>query len=235
MIILAHRGLNKNIKHSNNFMEINSVLLNSHATKTQTTSCQGNTLQDFKKSFEFGYGVEIDIRDSCCKLVISHDMPNIDSVLFEDFLKIYKKHGKSMRLAINIKSDGLCNPLKILLQQYEVDNYFVFDMSIPDTIHYFKNNMRVFTRQSEYEAISPIYKQSQGIWLDEFQEHWINEKIILSHINNNKKVCIVSPELHGRDFMNEWEDYKRIIKKHKLQNRIMICTDYADLARRFFL
>lgn len=236
MIIIAHRGLNKNIKpYNSDSIESRNTKLESYDIQSNKKACsRGNTINDFKQSFAYGYGIETDIRDCCGKLVISHDMPSSNNISFENFLDIYKHNGKNLPLALNIKADGLCVALKGLLQQYKITNYFVFDMSIPDTLSYIKHGMCVFTRQSEYEVTPVLYTESQGVWLDEFYRHWINEEIILSHLNNHKKVCIVSPDLHGRDFLQVWEDYKRIIKKHGLQNRIMLCTDYTSEARIFF-
>lgn len=225
MIILAHRGLNK---------EFNAGFVESKTKAEFSKGCSGNTLSGFQQSFALGCGVEIDIRDHCGKLVVSHDMPNASILPFEAFLEIYKKHGNNLPLALNIKADGLCMTLKSLLDKYQVANYFVFDMSVPDMIPYAKSAMSIFTRQSEYEAEPAFYAESKGVWLDEFFKHWINEYVILSHIKNKKQVCIVSPDLHGREFLREWEDYKRIVEKHKLQNEIMLCTDYASVARRFF-
>ena len=106
-------------------------------------------------------------------------------------------------------------------------------MSIPDMVSYYKNDIDFFTRQSEYERHPSIYKESDGVWLDEFNEHWIDELVIENHLKNKKKICIVSPELHGRDYQEEWQQYKGIDKEFKDEG-IMICTDYPEKARRFF-
>ncbi|EOV3213089.1 hypothetical protein ACOBC6_001801, partial [Campylobacter jejuni] len=58
--------------------------------------------------------------------------------------------------------------------------------------------------------------------------------IIKKHIDNAKSVCIVSPELHKRDYKKEWQEYKQIEKELQVQDKLMICTDYPDEARRFF-
>jgi hypothetical protein len=135
-------------------------------------------------------------------------------------------------LALNIKADGLQIKLKNALINYYINNYFIFDMSIPDHISYIKDNydFNIFTRQSEYEEEPALYEKSAGVWLDEFNGHWINKKTIVQHLDNNKKVCIVSPELHNRDYKNVWVE----IKKYNLEDKIMICTDYPEEAERYF-
>ena len=49
-----------------------------------------------------------------------------------------------------------------------IENYFAFDMSIPDCVQYIKNEIKIFTRRSEFEPESKLDKHSIGIWLDLF-------------------------------------------------------------------
>lgn len=46
----------------------------------------------------------------------------------------------------------------------------------------------------------------------------ITKEVIEKHIKNNKQICIVSPDLHKR----EWQHYKII-------DNLMICTDYPEI------
>ncbi|XER09400.1 hypothetical protein SRRS_50260 [Sporomusa rhizae] len=122
------------------------------------------------------------------------------------------------------------------LREYNVTNYFVFDMSIPDTIGYLNNKFRYCVRQSEFETIdyhSVLYMNAFGVWLDEFHHHWINTNTLLNHLDNGKTVCIVSPELHGRDYLNEWNHYKEAGKNIKT-DKLILCTDLPEYAREFF-
>ena len=106
-------------------------------------------------------------------------------------------------------------------------------MSVPDAVQYLKNDINSFTRESEYEIQPSFYNEANGVWLDEFKGHWINIDTIKKHIDNNKNICIVSSELHGRDYMEEWKHYKEIEEKLKLRS-LMICTDYPEYAQKFF-
>ena len=146
---------------------------------------------------------------------------------------IYTKHDSTLPLALNIKADGLQIKLKELLQEYKIKNYFVFDMSVPDGLQYLRHNIKSFTRESEYETIPSFYDEACGIWLDEFQGHWINKEVIENHIKNNKQICIVSPDLHKREYKKEWQHYKEIEKELGIDN-LMICTDYPEEAKEFF-
>lgn len=194
-----------------------------------------NKISSFRRSFENLFGIETDIRDSQGEIVISHDLPTKNEILLEELFLLYKELNCKEYLFLNIKSDGLQNKLKDLLVKYDIKNYFVFDMSIPDCFGYVKNNLSFFTRKSELEE-SPIFLDlAKGLWLDEFYGHWIKLEDILTCINNKKHVCIVSPELHNRSYEDEWSNYKIIEKSINLdKSKLMICTDYPLEAMKFF-
>ena len=172
-----------------------------------------NTEAAFRRSFSLGFGTETDVRDFSGNLVISHDPPMGGEMPFEHFLQIYGEYDQQLCLALNIKADGLQGKLKACLDRYNVINYYVFDMAVPDSLDYYKRKINAYTRQSEYERYPACYEQAQGIWLDEFYRHWITEDVIYQHSRNQKGICIVSPDLHGRNYIREWEDYRKIEKK----------------------
>lgn len=188
-----------------------------------------NKKRAFEIAFDNGFGVETDFRDCCGEIVISHDIPKGDEFTAEEFFALYEKSGTKSCLALNIKADGLQKKIKALLEKYSIQNYFVFDMSIPDTIGYVNQNINVFSRRSEYENELPFYENSTGVWLDCFKSDWIDEKEIRKHLDKNKRVCIVSPDLHKRDYKNIWTKYKGI-----KSNNLMICTDYPLEAKEYF-
>ena len=194
-----------------------------------------NSLISFKQSIDSGFGMETDIRDHNNELVISHDIPKSQSDLLtlNEFLELYSESKCELTLALNIKADGLSELLKKSLKLFNINNYFVFDMSIPDTLSYKNNSTIFYTRQSEYEKEPVFYNESRGVWLDEFYSSWIDSKTLKVHYENNKKICIVSPELHGRDYHSEWEKYKKIsIDNPDID--ITLCTDKPLEARSYF-
>jgi glycerophosphoryl diester phosphodiesterase len=186
----------------------------------------------FQRSFSLNFGTETDIRDFDGELVISHDVANKNCITIEKFFEIYKSINIQSSLALNIKSDGLQNLLKKSLKQNKINNYFVFDMSIPDTIMYLKEGMNVFIRQSEYERGESFYERSTGIWLDAFKTTWYSEELVKKHLNNGKKVAIVSSELHKREYLHHWT----ILKSWKIINddNLILCTDLPEKATKFF-
>ncbi len=196
------------------------------------SNSEKNRMEAFRRSFKYGFGIETDIRDQNGCLVISHDVPKPHALPLTDMLDLYKESGESLPLALNIKACGLQNELQRQLKAYEVVNYFVFDMSVPDCLSYLNKGMRVFTRQSEYETDPSLYQETQGVWLDEFHTPWISSDVISHHSKNQKHMCIVSPELHGRDYVSRWKEYKKL--KTFFSGTLMLCTDYPEQARGFF-
>jgi hypothetical protein len=187
----------------------------------------------FDRSFSLGFGAETDIRDYKSDLVISHDIADEYSLKLENMFEIYNKYNDKLPLALNIKSDGLQDKLKNLLEEHKITNYFVFDMSVPDGLQYLKNGIRSFTRESEFEISPSFYDEADGVWLDEFKGHWVNKETVNKHIKHNKEICIVSPDLHNREYHEEWQHYKDIERELDVNN-LMICTDCPVEARSFF-
>jgi hypothetical protein len=194
-----------------------------------------NTIQSFRTAIDYGFGIETDLRDQNNEIVVSHDIPKGETLTFDEFLYEYQSRAKkilnSPYLALNIKSDGLQQKIQYLINQYKISNYFVFDMSIPDTLGYLKADVQTFIRKSEYELELSLYSQVSGIWLDQFEEDWVTGKIIKKLIADHKQVCIVSPELHGRKYEEFWN---RIRDNLSENNNIMICTDFPIEANKFF-
>ncbi len=191
-----------------------------------------NSKTAFIRAFSLGFGVETDIRDYQGELVISHDIASKECIKAEQLFEIYRHFNKDLPLALNIKSDGLQNKLKQLIRKFKIKNYFVFDMSIPETLRYSTSGIKFFTRISEYEQVPCLYPFANGVWLDEFKRHWINKKLVLKYLRDSKKVCIVSPELHGRPYVKVWQEYARL-PGNMLKNTA-ICTDFPEKADKFF-
>ncbi|MES2823705.1 MAG: hypothetical protein V4732_08895 [Pseudomonadota bacterium] len=182
-----------------------------------------------------GYGLETDIRDLDGQLVISHDIPLKDTVVsVEELFSFYTKSSFSSTLALNIKSDGLQSKLYTMLMQYNIENYFVFDMSIPDTLSYLKSGMKTFARRSDIENSPELYLRSQGIWLDELVDEWVTADVIVTEAKNVSKLCIVSGELHGRDYKQQWKQIKKALDLGCPSDKLLLCTDVPHIAKEFF-
>lgn len=193
-----------------------------------------NSAVAFRRSFELGFGTETDIRDACGTLVISHDPPaSVDAQLSaEQFFELFCEYDRSLPLALNIKSDGLAAMLLELLRRFEIRNYFVFDMSVPDALGYLRHGVRAFTRQSELELQPSFYDKAAGVWMDAFYGDWIDHQAVQSHLSAGKDVCIVSPDLHKRPHEAVWRQYAGM--ESARAPGVMLCTDFPEEARRAF-
>ena len=186
----------------------------------------------FSRSFSLGFGTETDVRDYMGELVISHDIPRGGEMLLQDFLALASTFNNKtpLTLALNIKADGLAQKLSEITSKFPELNIFVFDMSVPDTRAYFANKVPVFSRMSEFEQ-NPLWIDfSVGIWLDAFETEWYGLDSVIQLLSHEKKVCLVSPELLGRQHMPLWE---RMVELKDHPN-FMICTDLPMQAKDFF-
>lgn len=197
------------------------------------TEEEKNTPIAFERSFKSGFGLETDVRDAGGRLVIAHNPPTGGEMELEDLLKMHQEIDPSLPLAINIKSDGLCETLRDLMNTYKVPNWFAFDMSVPDMLAYNKFGCRFFTRHSDIEPDPSLYPQAEGVWVDQFQTDWLDQQTLKNHVDNGKKLCLVSPELHRRDPEPHWQ---RLLSYDLAQwsDSLMLCTDFPDKASAFF-
>jgi hypothetical protein len=198
------------------------------------TPAEKNTREAFERSFVLGFGTETDFRDYCGELFIAHDPPIAEpGVTAEQFFAMMAAADPTLPVAINIKADGLQHLLKRALEANGITDYFLFDMSIPDALQSVKVGLRIFTRQSDVEPEPQLYAQADGVWMDAFySESWITAEAVHRHLDAGKSVCLVSPELHGRDHRAFWDKFR----SDSLTNhpRLMICTDIPEEAREFF-
>ncbi|WP_426110112.1 hypothetical protein [Massilia sp. PWRC2] len=97
-------------------------------------AAEKNTMAAFARSFALGFGTETDIRDSAGALVIAHDIPGGGEPALGSVLELMRASACSGPLALNIKADGLQAALSTTMAAYPEIDYFVFDMSVPETL-----------------------------------------------------------------------------------------------------
>jgi len=194
------------------------------------SSTEKNSPIAIGRSFQLGYGTETDVRDLGGKLVVSHDMPTGGELGWDEMLVLLE--GKSLPIAVNVKSDGLADAVAQAMNRRLVSDWFAFDMSVPDMRHWIKRGLPVFTRASEVERTPAYYAQAQGVWLDAFDSVWYDVGLIEGFLLEGKRVCIVSEELHGREPRAQWEMMRSA--KWASNNNVMICTDKPLDAKAFF-
>lgn len=176
-----------------------------------------NSREAISNAISNGFAVETDIRDFSGDIVVSHDPATESDFTLKDLLHIKGKY------ALNIKSDGLSTNLNELINYNE---YFLFDMSIPEYQKYLKTNLNIFGRISEYEGVHQ-YKEAGGYWVDGFLSDWWCTTEILEKLSQTKmKYVFVSPELHGRDHQKTWNIFTPYFQSSE---NFALCTDYPDL------
>ena len=192
-----------------------------------------NSSAAIKAAIENGYGFESDVRDYMGRMVISHNIADDSCQDAEEVFKWLAEYGDRHCFAINIKADGLKEILREYFERYNIKNYFLFDMSVPQMVEFEEMDLRFFTRQSEYETNPVMYEQAAGVWIDGFKHvDWITRELLDEHVRYGKEVCLVSPDLHGRkDYVSFWE---RLIGWDIDFSKVLLCTDHPDEAEVFF-
>lgn len=166
-----------------------------------------------------GFSIETDIRDFSQTIVISHD-----PVVCENRLTLNQVLDSQYSFALNIKSDGLLKLLEPFHDLIKNSNSFLFDGSIPEMIKYKNSGLPYALRLSEYEKT--LSWNADVIWVDGFHSDWWLDSPSIEVILQTKKVVLVSPEIHGRDYRRTWD---WILEKRNLgHENLCICTDFAQ-------
>lgn len=155
-----------------------------------------NTLSELEE-LPTQYGVELDLRDSGEKLILQHD-PFIDGEDFESYLKHYC-HGT---MILNIKSERIEHKVLELLNKYNIQDYFFLDSSFPMLYLLSKQGeSRSAIRYSEFEGLDTVLSMAgkiDWVWVDCFNKLPITATIYKELKAAGFKICLVSPELQGR-------------------------------------
>lgn len=184
----------------------------------------------FQRSFHLGIGTETDLRDHDGEIVVAHDPPNGSTLPFRRLLDIMD--GRNLKLALNIKADGLANDIREILNEYGHNNYFTFDMSLPEQVRQIDAGLTVFTGLSDIQRHAPLLETSAGIWVDCFKSDWYDASIIDGFLESGKEICLVSAELHKREPLHQWSIIRNM--RHLSNNKVMICTDRPLEAKSYF-
>lgn len=193
-----------------------------------------NAATALARAFDSGLGVETDLRDLAGSVVVSHDPPVEAALDLAGLLDLYKRAASST-LALNVKADGLsARVVKLLADRGLMSAAFVFDMAVPDQLHWLESGVAVFTRHSDVEPYPVLYERAAGVWLDDFgPQMWWTAQTVTDHLDKGKRVAVVSPELHGRDRAPVWQEL-RAAGLH-LESDVLLCTDAPGEALEFFM
>ena len=155
-------------------------------------------------------------------------MPTGEALAFEAYLGcLARKATRPLLQAINIKADGLATALARTMKDI-AHPWFVFDMSLPDTLGQLRAGNPVYLRMSEYEDVPPaLESRIQGVWLDAFERTWYGVDTIAALLARGLAVCVVSPELHKRD---DYETLWTALKPLRDRAGLSLCTDLPEQA-----
>lgn len=186
-----------------------------------------NSLQAYEAAWSLGFGIELDIRDQQGSIVVAHDPPTKEASLLSlsDVLNLHRSRCPESYLALNIKSCGLAPMLKELVERFDVHNYFVFDMAVPDTRTYRELQLDYFVRLSDEEREPCFASDAAGYWVDQLQREWLTREKIKGLLAENRAVCVVSNELHNRSHEPLWRE---LALPFSNDPRFFICTDYPE-------
>ena len=202
----------------------------SHRGYWKDFSSESNRSIAFERSFNLGFGTETDLRDICGKIVISHDMPKGEEITFRELLEIM--NGRNLPLALNIKADGQADEILRILKEFNHTNYFTFDMSIPDMMFQMNMELKVYTGLSDILQTPILLEKAEGVWLDSFNSEWFEEGTVINLLDQKKKVCIVSADLHKRDVTEQWTKIRKFSCLDS--DNLLICTNIPEKAAEFF-
>ncbi len=147
-------------------------------------------------------GVEIDVRSSEGKLVLTHDVHTKGDSLSK-YLREFSRLEIKGPVVFNVKEDGHEVEIVRLAKKNRIKNYFFLDLSMPTLVRLTmkERNPNVALRVSEYEipAATEMFEgRAKWVWVDCFLGKPPAVSVI-KKLSKKFRVCLVSPELQRFD------------------------------------
>lgn len=185
-----------------------------------------NTLEELKQT-PSKYGVEVDIRSYGDDLVIHHD-PCVVGNSFEEWISEYKND----TLILNVKEEGLEQRVIQLMEKYGIEDYFFLDQSFPFLVKWSNLGVsRAAVRVSEFESVETaltLAGKIDWVWIDCFTRFPLSTAEAKMLKQAGFQLCLVSPELQGRDAEKEIPELIQLLDKLKIMPEAA-CTKRPDL------
>jgi len=185
-----------------------------------------NTIAELR-AIDNKYGVEVDIRCVGEKLIVHHD-PFALGESFDEWVAAYR-HGT---LILNVKEEGLESRLIALMASKGIDDYFFLDQSFPFLVKWSKaGEHRCAVRVSEFESIETaltLAGKVDWVWVDCFTQFPLSSADAQQLKNAGFKLCLVSPELQGRDAETEIPALASLLRERNIESDA-VCTKRPDL------
>ena len=201
-----------------------------------------NELETLKKT-QKTIGCEIDLRNHGSDIYVTHDPFRDDGPLLEEWLENFDHDF----LLLNVKEEGLEDRIFELLEERNINDYFILDETIPYIRRYALSGRPKFAlRVSEIEpdASAILFQsilKSQGhsvdwIWVDTFSGEPLGAEIYGRLRDSGFKICQVSPELHHLGDQPRWQGLLDKFSEILVSECIhvdMICTKKPDFWQVF--
>jgi len=190
-----------------------------------------NALQELN-STSTEYGVEVDIRCRGDQLIIHHDalVPGAD---FLEWIAAYQHK----TLILNVKEEGLEARLISVMRDHGIDDFFFLDQSFPFLVKWAKaGERRCAVRVSEFESVDTALSLAgkvDWVWVDCFTKFPLTGDDAKKLQDAGFRLCIVSPELQGRDAETEIPAYAALLTERGIAAQA-VCTKRPDLWKTAF-
>ena len=185
-----------------------------------------NTVVELQ-STDSKFGIEVDVRSSGQRLIIHHD-PFVEGTDFVEWIESYR-HGT---LILNVKEEGLEARLIDLMEEKGIDDYFFLDQSFPFLIKWSKaGERRCAVRVSEFESVESamiLAGRVDWVWVDCFTRFPLSNSDATLLQGAGFKLCVVSPELQGRNAETEVPILYDIMSERQIIPNA-VCTKRPDL------
>jgi hypothetical protein len=171
-------------------------------------------------------GIEVDIRSFGSELVVHHE-PFVRGESFEHWLEAFQHQ----TLILNTKEEGLEERLILLMAKHGMEDFFFLDQSFPFLVRTARTGeSRCAVRVSEYESIDTALSLKgliDWVWVDCFSRFPLNGEQARQLQDAGLKLCLVSPELQGRD-LAEIGEMRAQLAEHEIQAEA-VCTKKPEL------
>lgn len=172
-------------------------------------------------------GVEVDLRSAGEGLIVHHD-PFVAGEPFEDWLTAYRHR----LLILDVKEEGLEERLLGLMAGRGIADFFFLDQSFPFLMRTaLSGERRSAVRVSEYESVETALALTgmvDWVWLDCFSRFPLAGAEAERLRRAGFKLCLVSPELQGRDEPGEIAAMRALIAAEGIALDA-VCTKVPEL------
>jgi hypothetical protein len=138
---------------------------------------------------------------------------------------------------LNVKEEGLEKQLISIMKSKGITDFFFLDQSFPFLVKWASaGERRCAVRVSEFESIETALTLSgkiDWVWVDCFTHFSLSEIEAKQLKEAGFKLCIVSPELQGRDAVVEIPKLALLLKERHIKADA-VCTKRPDIWEKVF-